>query len=291
MTTRRYLQLDVFADHPGAGNALGVVFDAADMDAAAMQAYAAWANLSETIFFLPPTSPAADYRVRIFTPRSELPFAGHPSVGAAWAALDSGLVQARDGVLMQECAAGLLPVRIEDRGTIRAIHVRAPHAREVTTGDTHRAALTTALRDLPLGALAPSLWNNGPGWWLVELADAAAVRDMVPDLPAIAALTSASHAVGLAVFGRAQAADHDLAVRAFCPADGIPEDPVTGSANASIAALLHRAGALPGAGGRYLASQGRELGRDGKVEVQVDGEGEVWIGGQVQAVIRGSVDC
>jgi PhzF family phenazine biosynthesis protein len=291
MATRRYLQLDVFADRPGAGNALGVVFDAADMDAAAMQGYAAWANLSETIFFLPPTSPAADYRVRIFTPRSELPFAGHPSVGAAWAALDSGLVQARDGVLMQECAAGLLPVRIEDRDTVRAIHVRAPHAREATTGDTHRAALATALRDLPLGALAPALWNNGPGWWLVELADAAAVRGMAPDLPAIAALTNASDAVGLAVFGRAAASDHQLAVRAFCPADGIPEDPVTGSANASIAALLHRAGALPRAGGRYLASQGRELGRDGKVEVQVDGEGEVWIGGSVQAVIRGNVDC
>ena len=291
MAMRRYLQLDVFADRPGTGNALGVVFDAAGMDAAAMQAHAAWANLSETIFFLPPASPAADYRVRIFTPRSELPFAGHPSVGAAWAALDSGLAQARDGRLVQECAAGLLPVRIEDRDTTRAIHVRAPHAREVTTGDTHRAALATALRGLPLGALAPALWNNGPGWWLVELADAAAVRSMTPDLPAITTLTSASDAVGLAVFGRAGASDHDLAVRAFCPADGIPEDPVTGSANASIAALLHRAGALPGAGGRYLASQGRELGRDGKVEVQVDGEGEAWIGGRVQAVIRGSVDC
>ena len=151
--------------------------------------------------------------------------------------------------------------------------------------------LATALRDLPPGALAPALWNNGPNWWLVELADAAAVRGMAPDLAAIAALTNATDAVGLAVFGRTGASDHDLAVRAFCPADGIPEDPVTGSANASIAALLHRADALPRAGGRYLASQGRELGRDGKVEVQVDGEGEVWIGGQVQAVIRGSVDC
>jgi PhzF family phenazine biosynthesis protein len=261
------------------------------MDAAAMQAYAAWANLSETIFFLPPASPTADYRVRIFTPRSELPFAGHPSVGAAWAALDSGLVQARNGALIQECAAGLLPVRIENRDTARAIHVRAPHAREVATGNAHRASLTAALRDLPLGALAPALWNNGPNWWLVELADAAAVRGMAPDLPAIAALTRASEAVGLAVFGRAGASDHDLAVRAFCPGDGIAEDPVTGSANASIAALLHRAGALPGMADRYLASQGRELGRDGKVEVRVDGEGEVWIGGRVQAVIRGSVDC
>ncbi|MGH8062836.1 MAG: PhzF family phenazine biosynthesis protein [Pseudoxanthomonas sp.] len=290
MAMRRYLQLDVFADRPGAGNPLGVVFDAMDMDAAAMQAYAAWANLSETIFFLPPTTPAADYRVRIFTPRSELPFAGHPSVGAAWAVMDSGLAQAREGHLVQECAAGLLPVRVEQRGDARLIHIRTPHAREVDTGNAHQSMLAPALRGLPGGKLSPALWNNGPNWWLVELADAAAVRTMTPDLAAIAALTSASHAVGLAVFGRAQASDHDLAVRAFCPADGIPEDPVTGSANASIAALLHRAGALPGAGDHYLASQGRELGRDGKVEVQIDAEGEVWIGGQVQAVIRGSVD-
>jgi PhzF family phenazine biosynthesis protein len=290
MTIRRYLQLDVFADRPGAGNPLGVVFDAADLEGDAMQAYAAWANLSETIFFLPPTSAEADYRVRIFTPRQELPFAGHPSVGAAWAALDSGLAHAEDGHLVQECAAGLLAVRIEQRGPARLVHVRAPPAREVLTGNVHAGAMADALQRLPRGRLGPALWNNGPDWWLVELADAAVVRTMQPDLPAIAALTNASNAVGLAVFGRAHASDHDLAVRAYCPADGIPEDPVTGSANASIAALLHHAGALPGAGGRYVASQGRELGRDGRVEVQVDRANEVWIGGQVQAVIRGSTD-
>lgn len=290
MTTRRYLQLDVFADRPGAGNPLGVVFDASGMESDAMQAYAAWANLSETIFFLPPASADADYRVRIFTPCQELPFAGHPSVGAAWAALDSGLAQGKDGVLVQECAAGLLPVRIEQRGATRLVHVRAPQAREVATGNAHAEALASALRGVRSGKLAPALWNNGPNWWLVELADAAAVRDMRPDLPAIAALTTASGAVGLAVFGRAEGLDHELAVRAYCPADGIAEDPVTGSANASIAALLHHAGALPGTGGRYIASQGRELGRDGRVEVQVDGGNQVWIGGQVQAVIRGSVD-
>jgi PhzF family phenazine biosynthesis protein len=291
MATRRYLQLDVFADRPGAGNPLGVVFDAADMDAATMQAYAAWANLSETIFFIPPTTPAANYHVRIFTPRSELPFAGHPSVGAAWAVLDSGLAQAREGHLVQECGAGLLPVRIEQRGDSRVVHVRTPHARQVDAGDAHQPMLAAILRGLQGGKLGATLWNNGPNWWLVELADAAAVRAMTPNLAAIATLTSATQAVGLAVFGRAQASDHDLAVRAFCPGDGIAEDPVTGSANASIAALLHRAGALPGAEGRYVASQGRELGRDGKVEVQVNGEGEVWIGGRVQPVIRGNVDC
>ena len=290
MTVRRYLQLDVFADRPGAGNPLGVVFDASDMDTGEMQVYAAWANLSETIFFLPPTSAEADYRVRIFTPRQELPFAGHPSVGAAWAALDSGLAQTKEGLLVQECAAGLLPIRIEQRDATRLVHVRAPQAREVLTGGAYTDALASSLQGLPLGKLAPALWNNGPSWWLVELADASAVRAMQPNLPAIAALTTASNAVGLAVFGRTDDSDHDLAVRAYCPADGIPEDPVTGSANASIAALLHHVGALPGADRRYIASQGREIGRDGRVEVQVDHENEVWIGGQVQAVIRGSVD-
>lgn len=287
-TSHRYLQLDVFADRPGAGNPLGVVLDATGWDTARMQAFAAWTNLSETIFFLPPTTAAASYRIRIFTPRQELPFAGHPSVGAAWAALDSGQIGPSD-TLLQECAAGLLPVRVEGDGPQRAIHVRAPRAREVAS-DAWQRDRDAVLASLPAAGLPAALWNNGPSWWLVELRDAAAVRDLEPDLAAIAALTLASGAVGLAVFGRPPSgSDHDVAVRAFCPADNIPEDPVTGSANACIAAALQAARALPGTAGRYVASQGRELGRDGRVAVQVDGEGEVWIGGRVQSVIHGRV--
>ena len=218
-------------------------------DAASMQAFAAWANLSETIFLLPPTTPAADYRVRIFTPRQELPFAGHPSVGAAWAALESGLATARHGTLVQECAAGLLPVRIEDGVDARLVHVRAPRAREVATVAAHTPLLGGALAGLALGRQGPALWNNGPSWWLVELVDGSAVRAMEPDLAAIASLTRAGDAVGLAVYGRTNAADHQLVVRAYCPADNIPEDPVTGSANACIAAQLAKAGVLPGAMG------------------------------------------
>ena len=292
MTVRRYLQLDVFADRPGAGNPLAVVLDALDLDDAAMQAFAAWTNLSETIFLLPPDT-GADYRVRIFTPRQELPFAGHPSVGAGWAVLDSGLATARDGALVQQCAAGRLPVRVDGDGDNRVVSVRAPHAllREPAAGTP--ALLDAALAGLPRGQSTPALWDNGPQWWLAELADEAAVRTMVPDLAAITALTRHGE-VGLAVFARADGegnrGDYQLVVRAFCPADGIPEDPVTGSANAAIAAALAGAGRLPGHGGRYVASQGREIGRDGRVEVHLDGDGEVWIGGRVQAVIRGSVD-
>lgn len=286
MRPRRYLQVDVFADRPGAGNPLGVVLDAADLDAARMQELAAWTNLSETIFFLPPSSPEADYHVRIFTPRHELPFAGHPSVGAAWAALEAGLAPEREA-LVQECAAGLLPVRVEGGGPSRLIHVRAPRAQPMPFA-ADSPLLQAVLASLSVGDLPAALWNNGPSWWLVELADADAVRTLQPDLPAMAALTQATQAVGFAVFARARNEDHDLVVRAFCPADNIPEDPVTGSVNACIAAALHAAARLPGRHGRYLASQGRELGRDGRVWVQVDGEGEVWIGGQVQAVIAGS---
>jgi PhzF family phenazine biosynthesis protein len=290
-STRRYLQLDVFADRPGGGNPLGVVFDAADFDAPAMQAFAAWTNLSETIFLLPPTTGDADYRVRIFTPRQELPFAGHPSVGAAWAAVEGGLAVAGNGALVQECAAGLLPVRVEGAAGDLRVHVRAPHAHVLPEAATlHGALVQAALAGLARGTQAPAVWNNGPSWWVVELADGAAVRAMQPDLAAIAALTQASGAVGLAVYGRADAIDHQLVVRAYCPADNIPEDPVTGSVNACIAAQLAQAGTLPGRDGGYVASQGRELGRDGKVHVRVDAEGEVWIGGQVQRVIDGRVD-
>lgn len=289
MMPLRYLQMDVFADHPGAGNPLGAVLDGERFDAARMQAFAAWTNLSETIFLLPPTTSAADYRVRIFTPRQELPFAGHPSVGAAWAALDGGLVAPDRTQLVQECAAGLLPVRVDAIGDIRFPNVRAPRAKRIGGLELAPGLLDAATRNMRVGALEHALWDNGPRWWLLELADADAVRHLQPDLPAIAALTQATGAVGLAVHAIDGQHGHDLAVRAFCPADNIPEDPVTGSAQASIAARLAAAGHLPGRDGRYVGSQGRELGRDGLVRVCVDGDGEVWIGGAVQPVIRGTV--
>ncbi|KRA14685.1 PhzF family phenazine biosynthesis protein [Lysobacter sp. Root604] len=294
MTLRRYLQLDVFADRPGAGNPLGVVLNADGLDTAAMQAFAAWTNLSETIFLLPPVE-GADYRVRIFTPRQELAFAGHPSVGAAWAAIDAGLASPRDGALVQDCAAGLLPVRVAGSGARALVSVRAPRAQRIEIAslgepEAIAAALAVVSAPLPLGARAPTLWDNGARWWVLELTDAAAVRALQPDLPAIAALTRACAAVGLAVYAPAEAPDHQLAVRAFCPADNIPEDPVTGSVNAAIGAQLAADGGFPGGATRYVASQGRELGRDGRVEVALDEQGEIWIGGRVQAVIRGRAD-
>lgn len=284
MVRRRFFTLDVFSAAPGRGNPLAVVLDAEGLDAAAMQSLAAWLNLSETTFLLPPSAAGADYRLRIFTPRQELPFAGHPSVGTAHAVLEAGLARPRAGGLVQECAAGLLPVRVEGEGTERRIHVRAPRGVE---READAAPILAGLEGARRGALAPALVDNGPKWWCVEVADEPAVRALRPDLPAIAAASRATGAVGVAVFARCAGQPWALVVRAFVPADGIPEDPVTGSANAAIAALLHARGALPSR--RYASSQGRELGRDGLVEIAVDDEGEVWIGGRTQTVVEGSL--
>ena len=191
---------------------------------------------------------------------------------------------------MQECAAGLLPVQVAGEGAARRVSVRAPHGRVKPLRTRPDALLEAALAGTVRGDLPPALVDNGPAWWVVSLADAHQVRAMAPRLHEIAALTEATGAVGLAVFGAAHGTDHALAVRAFCPADGIPEDPVTGSANAAIAAWLHQNQALSTVGNPYIASQGREIGRDGRVEVRVDAEGEVWIGGRTQTVIRGSLD-
>lgn len=282
------MQLDVFADQPGRGNPLGVVFGADDFDTAAMQALAAWLNLSETTFVLPATQPGADYRLRIFTPRQELPFAGHPSVGTAHAVIERGIATPKAtnglGALVQECAAGLLPLRLAGSGEARVIHVRAPRGVE---READADAVLASLLGAPRGEVRPALIDNGPRWWCIELADEATVRGLAPDLEAMAAANRADGSVGVAVFARCSGPDYALVVRAFVPADGIPEDPVTGSANAAIAAWLHANHALPSA--RFRSSQGREVGRDGVVEIEVDAEGEVWIGGLTQTVIEGTL--
>jgi len=283
MKERDFLQLDVFASARGCGNPLAVVFDADGLDPPAMQAIASWLNLSETTFVLPPTQAGADYRLRIFTPRQELPFAGHPSIGTAHAVLERGMVMPHEGRLVQECAAGLLPLRVEGEGSQRRLHVRAPRATE-RVGD--RASVLASLPGVRLGQLRPALIDNGPRWWCIELVDEAAVRALAPDLETMARASLASGAVGVAVFARCRDRPFELVVRAFVPADGIPEDPVTGSANAAIAAWMNENDALPAL--RYLSSQGREVGRDGIVECAVDPDGEVWIGGQTQTVIKGA---
>lgn len=289
MTTRRYYQLDVFSHQLFKGNPLAVIVDAQNLDDAIMQSIARWTNLSETTFLLPPTKPEADYRVRIFTPRQELPFAGHPSVGSAWVAMEAGVVDRTARDLVQECAAGLLPVRVEGDNAQRLIHVQAPPA-DVRALDTSLLQpLAEALR-VTLMTRRVCIVDNGPHWIVCDLAEAAQVRALQPDMSAVAKLCIGSGAVGVSVFGKESGGETTMAVRAFCPADGIDEDPVTGSANAAIAAVLNQLGDADGYGTHYRASQGREVHRDGMVEVTRDPDsGVITIGGRCADGVRGSL--
>jgi PhzF family phenazine biosynthesis protein len=287
---RRYLQCDVFADRPGAGNPLAVVLDAQGLDDERMQAIARWTRLPETTFVLPPTSPEASYALRIFSPRHEVPFAGHPSVGTAHAVLEAGIAAPRDGVLVQEGTAGLLPLRVSGAGRARTIAVRTPKARVVEVANPGDARLRDALAGLPLGTLPQALMDGGRRWWLAELADEAALRAASPDWDAVERLANATGSMGLCVFARSDDPVYYLAVRAWVGAPARFEDAASGAADATLAAWLADRDALPGDSGFYRVSQGREVGHDAIIELTVDAEADVWSGGRVCSVVRGEID-
>ena len=288
---RRYVQLDVFASRPGAGNPLAVVLDATGLDDAAMQAIARWTRLPETTFVFPAQSGDASYGIRIFSPRREVPFAGHPSVGTAHAVFDAGLATPRDGLLVQDGIAGKLPLKVVGDGAARTVAVRTPRARVQDVASPGDARLRAALAGLQLGALPPVLMDGGRRWWLAELADEAHLRAMQPDWDAIAALAEATNSMGLFVYARSSDPVYYFAVRAFVGAPARFEDAASGAANATLAAWLAKRGALPGEpGGFYRVSQGREVGHDAIIELQVDADGEVWSGGRAVAVVTGALD-
>lgn len=290
MNSRRYVQLDVFADQPGAGNPLAVVLDAEGLDEATMQAIARWTRLPETTFVFPPTQPGASYGLRIFSPRREVPFAGHPSVGTAHAVIEAGIAEPRDGLLVQEGIAGLLPLRVTGTGATRTIAVRTPRARVMEIASASDLRLRDTLAELPLGTLPPALMDGGRRWWLAELRDEAALRSATPPWEAIGKLAQSTESMGMCVFARSNDPVYFLAVRAWVGAPAQFEDAASGAANATLAAWLASQNALPGVDGRYRISQGREVGYDAIIELYVDPEGEVWSGGRICNVVTGRID-
>jgi len=289
MPTFRYLQLDVFPATPGGGNPLGVVIDARGLDADAMQRVARWTSLVETTFVLPADGDAASYRLRIFTPHSEIPFAGHPTVGSAHAALDTGFAQARDGRLVQQCGAGLLPIRIEGHAETRVISVQAPPARVLREG-TEDGALRAALGFRDVGRLPPAFVEGGRRWWVAELADEEGVRSMQPNHTAIKALARSDACMGLCVFARCASPDYEVVVRAFPAGAGIIEDPASGAANGLIAAYIAQREPLGALARGYRVSQGREMGHDAALIVRIDADATVWVGGRTRTVVDGTLN-
>lgn len=290
MTSRPYVQLDVFATRAGAGNPLAVVLDATGLDDAAMQAIARWTRLPETTFVFPAQSEDASYCLRMFSPRREVPFAGHPSVGTAHALLDAGLVRPRGGLLVQDGIAGKLPLKVQGEGQARTIAVRVPRARVQEIATPEDARLRDALAGLPLGELPPVLMDGGRRWWLVELASEADLRAATPNWDAIGTLAEATDSMGLFVYARSNDPVYYFAVRAFVGAPAAFEDAASGAANATLAAWLAERGALPGPGGFYRVSQGREVGFDAIIELEVDAHGDVWSGGRCVSIVRGDLD-
>ncbi|HEY4291916.1 PhzF family phenazine biosynthesis protein [Luteibacter sp.] len=287
MSPIRYKQLDVFAARHGGGNPLGVVVDAAGWSDARMQRFAHWTNLVETTFLAPPRAEGAGYLARIFTPTKEIPFAGHPTIGSAHAALDAGLVRPDgSGIVWQECGAGVLPIRVEGSGQARELFVQAPNARIVGDASRGGETLSTVLYGVKPGALGPVCVEGGRRWWIAELADEAELRGWRPDHAAIRALALATDTLGLCVFARSA---EGLAVRAFPAGVGIVEDPASGAANGLIAAYVAECDATGSLAKGYVVSQGREVGHDARIIIRID-SGAVWVGGCTNTIIDGSVD-
>jgi PhzF family phenazine biosynthesis protein len=273
---RSYCLVDVFGSSPYGGNPLAVVMNGTGLSTPRMRQFASWMNLSETTYLLPPTEAGADYRVRIFTPGSELPFAGHPTLGTCHAWLAAGGTPRQPDVIVQECGAGLVPLRRDPGGLAFA----APPVLRDGPVDEELLGQIAGVLGISRADIADASWaDNGPGW----------VAVLLPTAAAVLALRPAASDLFLGVVGPYPPGSPEaFEVRAFFPKDGASaEDPVTGSLNASLAPWLLRTGR---ARAPYVASQGTALGRSGRVYVSADDSGDIWVGGATVTCVTGEVE-
>jgi PhzF family phenazine biosynthesis protein len=277
----RFKQVDVFTRVPFRGNPVAVVLHSGNLEQGQMQQIARWTNLSETTFVLPPTSSAADYRLRIFTPRAELPFAGHPTIGSAHAVLEACIAKPRQGRLVQECGAGNLALSVDGD----TLWLESPPATHSPVNAADLSLLEKILERKP--RQEPLILNVGPRWLVAELANADAVDALLPDMADLAELSVRLEIGGVTVYGVAGDGKSDIHVRSFAPAHGIPEDPVCGSGNISVAAYRRMAGQVA-AGAGYVARQGMQLGRDGQVSIRYEGD-KILLGGSAVTCVEGTL--
>lgn len=290
LRSRPFKQVDVFTAVPYLGNPVAVVLDGSDLSTEQMQCVARWTNLSETTFVLPPTLEGADYRVRIFTPGSELPFAGHPTIGTAHALLDAGRITPHAGSLVQECAVGLvkLTVGVNSNGQ-RTMGFEMPAATLTDLTVAQARQLYELFPAMKTGDLRPHLVDVGPRWIVVQVPDAQTVLSARPDMGVISALSADAQATGVVLFG-AYGSGHgaQIEVRAFAPLCGIHEDPVCGSGNGCMAAFIRQTGQTAQFGERFTAFQGQVVGRAGQIQLCITPD-RIEVGGCAVTCIDGQI--
>lgn len=283
VTGRAFRTVDVFTRTPFSGNPVAVILDGAGLSTGAMQAIANWTNLSETTFVLPPADGAADYSLRIFTPRAELPFAGHPTIGSAFAVLETGMVTPRDGKIVQHCAKGLIDILVPDDWQAAGLSFAMPPAK--LTAAPEAELLIAALGG---GQIAPPMVVDvGPRWVVMAMVDGGVVEHVRPDFAALADYDRRHRTTGLTIFGTTRDGIDTQIVRSFAPADGINEDPVCGSGNGAVAAYRQHHGAVA-PGHQYVAAQGMSVGRNGRVTIRITHDA-IFVGGQAVTCATGTI--
>lgn len=290
MTRVPFKTVDVFTNIPFKGNPVAVVLDAKNLSREQMQQIASWTNLSETTFIVPATVEGADYHVRIFTPGAELPFAGHPIIGTAHALLEAGMIEARDGNLVQQCAAGLIKLKVEHASDgNRWISFDLPEPK-LTALDVDQTKELEAILGTPLEAgRSPYLVDVGARWVIAQLPSAKAVLDSHPDLQRMKVQDSKGRHTGVVIFGKHEAdARAKIEVRAFAPAHGVNEDPVCGSGNGSVAAYIRHTGQTSDFGDDLLATQGVVVGRAGVLRLSIS-QDAIKVGGQAITCVDGEL--
>lgn len=280
--THKIYYIDVFTQKLGYGNPVAVIFNADDLTTETMQRIAAWTNLSETTFIQKAENPKAHYKLRIFTPKSELPFAGHPTIGSCYATIANDFVKPMKGKIIQECKVGLIEISIDEK-----IEFCLPAAQFTPLSHVQIAELSEIL-GVKIGEGA-AIVNVGPKWIIGQCESGEAVLGAKPDFAVMKALEKSVGATGVTIFGKYSEGEDFIEVRSFAPSDNIDEDPVCGSGNGAVCAFMLENG-IVGSGFAYKARQGRAIGRDGRIYARIDNEGKIFIGGECVIGVKGLLE-
>lgn len=290
MLLTKFQQVDVFTNRPFKGNPVAVVLDASLLSSEEMLQIANWTNLSETTFVLPPQDKQAHYRVRIFTPGGELPFAGHPTIGTAHALLEAGIIKTVDGIIVQECGVGrvnLTVSQLPEGGQIIAFELPTPTIQPLSEEQVEEIQLILGC-ELDR-SMTPALVDVGARWIVAQTDDAQSVLNARPNYEQLAVHNGSMEVTGVCLFGHYPAKTGiEIEVRSFAPACGVNEDPVCGSGNGSIAAFIRHNNVILPSDGKIVATQGRVLGRDGKLNIFIKND-QILVGGQAVTCISGTM--